>query len=200
MSFSCQRMARGPGPSPAKVPSITANMPGVDILLDHQQVDQRVVDHGVRPVAVAVQQPAKGVLHRAGDGGEDVRLDRGQVDDVHAHQRLGDEDALRVDLVQHQEGLLGVVFHPLEILVVQVQAGDVVLVGDEAVLVVALAVGGVDHHGIVVHADQVGVAGALQGADHAFDLPGSGGAGRVPGLPGDVDLQAGAPVFGQGGW
>ena len=133
----------------------------MDVLLDHQQVDQRVVDHGVRPVAVAVQQPAEGVLHRAGDGGEDVRLDRGQVDDIHPDQRLGDEHAIRIDLIQHQEGLLGLVFDPLEILVVQVQAGDVVLVGDEAVLVVALAVGGVHHHRIVVDADQVVVAGGL---------------------------------------
>ena len=26
--FSCHLMARGPGPSPAKVPSVTANIPG----------------------------------------------------------------------------------------------------------------------------------------------------------------------------
>ena len=37
----------------------------VDLLLDHQQVDQRLVDHRVGPVAALVEQAAEGVLHRA---------------------------------------------------------------------------------------------------------------------------------------
>ncbi len=74
----------------------------VDLLLDHQQVDQRLVDHRVRPVAVLVEQAAEGVLHRAGGGGEDVRLDRRQVDDVLADEALGDREAVGVDLVQHR--------------------------------------------------------------------------------------------------
>ena len=38
---------------------------GVDLLLDGQQVDQRLVDPGVGVVALGVEQAAEGVLHRA---------------------------------------------------------------------------------------------------------------------------------------
>ncbi len=69
--------------------------------------------------------------------GEDVRLDGGQLDHVHPHQRLGDEDPVRIDLIEDEQLVaLGDVFEPLEIFFVEVEAGDVVLVGHEAVLVV----------------------------------------------------------------
>ena len=105
-------MVRGPGPLPAVVPSITAKMPGVDLLLDRQQVDQRLVDPGVGVVAVVVQQAAEGVLHRAGGRGVDVALDRGQVDDVLAREVVGDADALGEDVVQHVHLGLGLVDRP----------------------------------------------------------------------------------------
>ena len=62
---------------------------GMDFLLDRQQVDQRLVDDGVGPVAAGVEQAAEGVLHGAGGGGEDVGLEGRQVDDVLADERLG---------------------------------------------------------------------------------------------------------------
>ena len=61
---------------------------GVDLLLDRQEVDQRLVDDGVGPVAAVAQEAAEGVLHRAGHGGEDVGLQGRQVDDVLADEGL----------------------------------------------------------------------------------------------------------------
>ena len=75
----------------------------VDLLLDHQQVDQRLVDHRVRPVPLLVEQAAERVLHRAGRGGEHVRLDRRQVDDVLADEPLRDHEPFGIDLVQAEE-------------------------------------------------------------------------------------------------
>ena len=37
----------------------------VDLLLDHQQVDERLVDDRMRPVPLLVEQAAERVLHRA---------------------------------------------------------------------------------------------------------------------------------------
>ena len=51
--------------------------PRVNILLDLEQIDQCLVDQAMGPVAIAAQQASKGVFHCAGDGGEDMRLDRG---------------------------------------------------------------------------------------------------------------------------
>ena len=62
--------------------------PAMDLLLDHEQVHQRLVNDRMGPVPVLVQQAAEGVLHRAGGGGEDMGLDGGQVDDVFADEPL----------------------------------------------------------------------------------------------------------------
>ncbi len=75
----------------------------VDLLLDHEEVDEGLVDDRVRPVAVLVQKTAERVLHRAGSGREDVRLDRREVDDVLADEPLRDREALRIDLVEAEE-------------------------------------------------------------------------------------------------
>ena len=146
----------------------------VNLLLDSQQINQSVVDHGVRPMAVAVQQATESVLHRAGDCCENMSLNRWQVDDVLSHQGFGDEDAFRVDLVQHQEGSFGAIFHPLEVLVIQVEAGYPILIGDKLMFVVAFCVSCVHHYGVIVNANQIVVSCVLQGAQDAFDLPGGG--------------------------
>ena len=65
-------------------------------------------------------------------------------------------------------------------------------------LVLDLALMGVDDDGAVLGGQQLVVAVAEQGADDAFELPGRGGAGRVVELPGDVDLEHGLDVFRQG--
>jgi len=93
-----------------------------------------------------------------------------------------------------------VILDPFEIMLVEVDAGDVVGIGDETVFVVALTVGSVDDHGVVVDTDDVVVAGVLQGFDDPLKLPGSGGAGGIPGLPGDVDLETGLITLGKGGF
>ena len=112
--FTCHLMARGPGPSPTNVPSVTAKMPGVYLLLDVQEIDERFVDDRVRPVALSVQESAECVLHRASDGGEDVRLHRRQVDDVLAEEHLRDLEALRVDVVEGDHLGLRREVHPLD--------------------------------------------------------------------------------------
>jgi hypothetical protein len=77
---------------------------GMNLLLDCQKVDHCLVDNGVRPMAPFRQQPAERVLHRAGDGGEDMGLDRGQVDDIPVEKQAWHLDSIRVDLVKTSIG------------------------------------------------------------------------------------------------
>ncbi len=72
----------------------------VDLLLDHQQIHQRFVDDRMRPVPTLVQQTAEGVLHGTGGGGENVSLDRGQMDDVFPDKSLRDVEAIGVHIVE----------------------------------------------------------------------------------------------------
>jgi len=48
----------------------------VDLLLDREQIDQRLVDPRVRVVALRVEQAAERVLHRAGGRCIDMALNR----------------------------------------------------------------------------------------------------------------------------
>ena len=152
----------------------------MDLLLDHQEVDQGLVDDRVGPVAVLVEQAAEGVLHRARGGGEDVGLHGGQMDDVLADEALGDREALRVDLVEAQE-LLGEIPHRLAdgdplLALVEVDVAQAVGLDHVDLLVLALAQVRVDDDGAVVTAvDELGlVAVALHRLDDAVQLPGRG--------------------------
>ena len=133
----------------------------VDLLLDHQQVHERLVDDRVRPVPVLVQQPAERVLHRAGRRREDVRLHGRQVDDVLADEPPRDHEPVRVDLVQAEELLREVADRvpdrdPL-LALVEVDVAQAVRLDDVELLVLALAEVRVDDDGAVVaRVDQVG--------------------------------------------
>ncbi len=155
------------------------------------------MDDRVGPVAVLVEEAAERVLHRAGGGGEDVGLDRGEVDDVLADEAPRDAEALGVDLVQAEE-LLGEVAHRLGdgdpgLALVEVDVAQAVRLDDVDLLVLALAQVGVDDHGAVVAGvDQVVlVAVRLHRADDALELPRRGRGRRVEEVPGDVDLEPG---------
>ena len=74
--------------------------PGMDFLLDGQQVHQRFVDPGVGVMAVFAQQTPKSILHRPGGGGVHVGLDRRQVDDILTDEVIRDADAFRIDVIQ----------------------------------------------------------------------------------------------------
>ncbi len=144
---------------------------GVDVLLDREQIDQCLVDDAVRPVALAPEQTAERVLHRAGNRRKDVRLHRGQLDDVVADEEFRDIDALWINIAQNKERLLGFVAHPGHFRLVDVGAGDAVLVGDITVLVVGFAVARVHDHRIVVNAEEIIVPIGLELADDALQLP-----------------------------
>jgi len=167
----------------------------VDVLLDQQQVHQRLVDDRVRPVTTFVEQAAKGVFHRARGSREDMRLHRGQVNDVLADEPFGNVESTRIDIVEHQE-LVGQIsdrvahIDPL-FAFVQVNVAQVVGFHDVDLLVLTFAHVRINHHGaIVTGVHQVGIVSILlHRADHAFKLPGGGGAAGIEEMPGDVDLQ-----------
>ena len=66
--------------------------PAMDLLLDHEQVDERLVDACMGPVAVLVQQPAEGIFHGPGRCGKNMGLDCRQVDDVLADEAFRDQN------------------------------------------------------------------------------------------------------------
>ena len=126
----------------------------MDLLLDHQQVDERLVDDRMRPVAVLVQQAAERVLHRPGRRREDVRLHGRQVDDVLADEALRDHEALRVDLVEAHELLRQVADRLADVDpllgLVEVDVAQAVRLDDVDLLVLALAEMRVDDDRAVV--------------------------------------------------
>ena len=76
MTFlTCGVMQRGPRSVAGERTVHHRKQPAVNLLLDHQQVDQGLVDDGVGPVSVFVEQPPEGILHRSGRRREDVSLD-----------------------------------------------------------------------------------------------------------------------------
>ncbi len=169
----------------------------MDVLLDLEQVDERLVDDGMGPVPLVVEQPAKRVLHRAGDGREDMGLDGWELNDVFVEEELRHLDAFGEDLVEHQERFLRGVWHPWVFRLEQVRVLDLVLVGYVLVLVVALPDERIDHDSAVVCTDEVVIAVLLECPDHALELPGRRRTGGIPRLPRDVDLQHGILVGGQ---
>ena len=176
----------------------------VNFFLDHQKVDQRLVDHRMRPVPLLIQQAAERVFHRAGRRRENMRLDGGQVDDVFADKPLRDHESVGINLVQAQE-LIGQVPDRIPhvdpfVAFVKMDVFQPVSLDDRQLLVLPLAEVRVDHHGPVVTAvDFSGiVAIPLQRPDHAIQLPRSRRTGRVEKVPTDVDLQRRFPVLRQG--
>lgn len=73
----------------------------MNLLLDLKQIDQRLMDHTVSPMAIPPQQTSKGIFHFTSDCGEDMGLYRRQVDDIHANHWLGDEQTIRKYLFQN---------------------------------------------------------------------------------------------------
>jgi hypothetical protein len=176
----------------------------VNLLLDHQQVDEGLVDDRMGPVAALVQQPAEGILHCPGRGGEDVGLDRWQVQDVLADEAARDHEPVRVDLIQAQElagqvanGVLDV--DPGLVALIEVDVLQTVGLDDGQLLVLAFTQVRVDDHGAVVAGVNPALVVAIlqHGADDPVELPRRR---RRPGekeVPGDVDLERRVDVLGQ---
>ena len=176
----------------------------MNLLLDHQQVHQRLVDDWMGPVPALVEQPAERIFHGPGGGGEDVSLDRGKMDDVFADEALGDVEPVGIDVVQHQEVVRQIPHrvpnvNPFDIFFIKVDVAQAVGFDDVDLLVFPLAQPGIDDHGAVVRSMDgfAGIAVLQQRADDAFELPGRGGAARIEEMPGDVDLEGGFDIFGQ---
>ena len=164
--------------------------PGVDLLLDREQIDQRLVNPRVRVVAPRVQQAAERVLHRAGRGRVDVALGGRQVDDVLAEEVVGDVDAFRKDAVEHAHLRLRLVAHPRHVAVLEVvEDGDLVLLEDRDVVVEVLALERVGDDRLVLDADLIGEAAARERLDRPLELPRRGVRRGEREVPGDVVLE-----------
>ncbi len=174
----------------------------MNLLLDHQQVDERFVDHRMRPVTPLVEQAAERVLHRARGGREHVGLHRRQVQDVLADEPLRDHEPVRVDLVQAEE-LVGELadrvadVDPRLVAFVEMDVAQAVGLHHRQLLVLGFAEVRVDHdRAVVAGVNQLRiVAVALHRGDHAVELPRRGRAAGEEKMPGDVDLERGVGVL-----
>ena len=132
---------------------------GVDLLLDRQQVDERLVNPGVRVVPVGIEQAAERVLHRARGGRVKVALGGRQMDDVLAGEEVRNCMPLGENLVQGKQLALRTVRYPLHVIRLEVVLHrDLVVLEDGQVPVEVLALENVDDDGLVLHAHQIGVA------------------------------------------
>jgi hypothetical protein len=112
------------------------------------------------------------------------------VDDVLAVEVVGDVQALREDVVEHKQLVLRPERLPAHVLLAEVELHvDVVVAEDRHVVVEVLALEGVRHDSLVLHADQVVVAGVAQRDDGALELPRRGVRRREREVPGDVVLE-----------
>ena len=176
----------------------------MDLLLDHQQIDERLVDHRMRPVPLLVEQAAERVLHRAGGGREHVRLHRRQVQDVLADEPLRDHEPVGVDVVQAEELVREIAdrvadVDPRLVAFIEMDVAQAVRLHDRQLLVFGFAEVRVDDDGAVVAGvDQLRlVAVLLHRLDHAVELPRRGRRAGKEEMPRDVDLQRGIRVLGQ---
>ena len=152
--FDVGKHAAGPGPVAGERAVHHGKDPTMDSLLDHEQIDERLVNHRMRPVAALVEKAAKGVFHGARCSREDMGLHGRQMNDVLAEEALGDVKATRVDLVQAQE-VPGEITHGIPnvdplLAFVQVNVAQAVARDDIQLLLLPLAKMRVDHHRTVV--------------------------------------------------
>ena len=177
---------------PGRRPVHDAEQSRVDFLLDGQQVDQRFMDAGMRPVALMVQQPSERVFHRPGRHRVDMAFDRRQMDDIPADEKIRNPQVVAVDIAQGPHPGAGLERHPGHVLVLEIEQDlDPVGFEDGLVAVQILALEGVGDFGLILDADQVGEAVPPQGQDRPFELPGRG-VGRGKGeMPADVVLEDG---------
>src|SRR5574341_219060 len=146
---------------------------GMNILLNLQKINERIVDDAVRPVAFFIQQSTEGVLHCTSDVSEDMGLHRRQMEDVLVVEKFWDADAVLVNSVEHEERLLGFVRDPLDIFEVRFNRLQTVLVLNESVAIVNLRLASVDDDRVVVRCDQylARITVGDEPLDYGFQLP-----------------------------
>jgi hypothetical protein len=174
-----------------------AEHPGMDLALDHEEIDKGFVNDLVRPVPLVVEQTAESVLHRPGHGGKHMSLHGRQLDNIVADETPGNDKTFWVDPIQHQElagqvadGLLD--RDPL-FSFVQVNVAQAVAIHHVKVAIFPLAFAGRnDDRAIVVGVKTGRVVSIRAESPHdPFQLPGGGTARREEIVPGDVHLQRG---------
>ena len=163
--------------------------PAMNFLLNHQQIDERFVNHRMRPVPMLVQQSAERILHRARHRGKDVGLHGRQMNDVLADEPARNHEPFRVHVVQAEKFLRQVANGVLDVdplfSFVDVDIPQSVGFDDRKLLVLALAEVRVDHHRTVMaRVNQVRrISVLLHRANHPFELPRRGRGGREKEVP-----------------
>ena len=181
--------------------------PAVNLLLNHQQIDERLVDYRMGPVPPLVEQAAERVLHRARRGREDVGLHGRQVDDVLADEAARNHEPVGIDVVQAEELLREISdrvadVDPRLVALVQVDVPQPVGLDDVELLVLAFTEVRVDDdRAVVAGVDALpGIAIRQQRPGDAVELPRRRGRARKEEVPGDVDLERGVDVLGRTSW
>jgi len=162
--------------------------PGVDLLLDREEIYQHLMDHLVSVVAVLRDQAPKSVLYCPGGGRVAVGLDGWKMDDVTAKEGFGDED-LSKEIIHREHLGFRRKKHPFN--VGQGLILDAVPLENREPLVVVCTLPGMGDHGLVLDADNILVAILSERREHSIKLPGRRGARRIKQAPGEVDLQYG---------
>ena len=198
MSFSCQRIARGPGPSPANVPSITANKPlWISCWIANRSTTVSWITPWVQ-WRFSLSRPPNAFFIAPVITVKTWVFTVGRWMMFLSKKYSGMQDALGEDPVQHQHGRLGHVAHPANLGLVQVHVAQTVGVHHVLLLVVLLADVSVHHDRLVVRGGEIAYSRPPGASVTTPSIcQGVAGAGRIPGLPGDVDLQDRFVVFGQ---
>src|SRR5438128_868860 len=164
----------------------------VDLLLNCQEVDQRLVDPTMRVMPTCVQQTTEGIFHSTRCGSVDVALYRRQVDDVLSLEVVGNPDPFGKDLVQNQHFRPGLESDPGHVVVLEVvEHRDAVALEDRQIAVQVFAFEGVGDDRLVLNTHQLGEAVGAQSTDGALELPRRRVRGWEREVPADVVLENG---------
>ena len=162
----------------------------MNLLLDREQIDERLVDPRVGVVAPRVQEAPERILHRAGRRRVDVALGRRQMDDVLAEEEIGNVDAFGIDALQHAHRRLRLVGHPRHVFFDEVvEDRDAVAFDDRHVVIQILALEGVGDDRLVLNADLIGEPAPRQRLNRPFELPRRRVRRRERKVPRDVVLE-----------
>ncbi len=173
----------------------------MNFLLDHQQIDERLVNDRVRPMPLFVQQSAKRIFHRAGRRRENVRLDRRQVNDVLADESPGNVESARENLVEAEKLFRQIANRVADVnplfAFVEMNVAQVVRLHDIELFILAFAQMRVDDDGTVMaRVNQIRIVAVLfHRADDTFHLPRRRRTAGKEKVPRDIYFQRGVGLL-----
>ena len=190
--FDFRHHRSGPWAITCNRPVADGKHPGVDLLLNGQQIDQGLVNDTVRPMTMGLKQSTEGILHGPGYGGENVCLHRRQMDNIPLSEKGRDFNSPGVNRVQNHHRMFRRVRRPFNT-ILKVNGPETISFSYRGKSIFDFTGPGLHHNRIVMNQHKLLFRKSIlqECPDHAFKLPRRCRTGRKVLVPGYIDLQNG---------